>query len=217
MKKEYPQLILLIGPSACGKSLFSRYFRGCFPQYEKEDDRSLVEKYLKETGLLAIEDPCVWDNIIIQLAKNLKQDKKYIVEFARGHDSNYLSKFNLEPKDVYPRTIDLILSSMHPGFTESVGIIHIDCRYEARTVRNSERRKSTGQDLPDSVLNKVFKDDVFMPEYIDEKGPALRRGKFIKSIPVVTIDNSQTIEDGGLSEHFTSLATKTMNLLISGF
>jgi uncharacterized membrane protein YdcZ (DUF606 family) len=214
LRKTCPKVILLVGPSACGKSLFSKHFREAFPDYEMADDRYLVEEYLKKNNLSEIKDPRAWDEIIVSLAKSLNPDKKYIVEFARGHDPKYLAAFGIAAKDVYPRSISLASKAMPHALANSMGIIHVTCDYRLRLRRNAARRNITKQDLPDSVLERVFKEDVFEPEYIDECSNRLRRGFFNKSIPVVTIDNDQDIPEKILSEHFKSLSIQTMDILV---
>ena len=171
----------------------------------------LVEEYLKQNNLLEIKDPVVWDEIAVRLVKTLGHNRKYIIEFARGHDPNYLKKFDIPPEDVYSRTIGLMVNSMHLNFANSMAIIHITCNYESRLFRNSERRNTTGQNLPDSVLKKVFEKDIFRPEYIDDEGHTIRRGFFNKSVPV--IDNTFNVESSLRCKHFKLLSTQTMDCL----
>lgn len=215
IKKGSPRIILLVGPPACGKSLFSKHFRKTFPDYEAIDDRYLVEEYLLRNKVMEINHPQVWDDIIIQLARDLDPQKNYIVEFARGHDPNYLQAFSISPKDVYPRTVGLACSAMHPDLASSIGIVHIFCNYQLRFTRNARRRNVTGQDLPDFVMERVFKEEIFMPKYIGRPSGKLRKGVFNGSLPVVTIDNSEEITRRILQKHFESLSKKTMDMLIN--
>lgn len=108
-----------------------------------------------------IGHPSVWDDIMVRLGKSLEHDQKYILEFARGHRDIYLTEHNIRPEDVYPKALSCLLSSMPKTLRQSAAIVHLTCNFDERFKRNDIRRKTTGQELPDSVLCDVFKKDNF--------------------------------------------------------
>lgn len=208
-----PAIIMLVGPSAGGKSFFGERWLKTFPEYERADDLHLVLEYLERENRPRIEDPKVWDDIIVRLAEELAPGKNHIVEFARGHDQNYLRKFGIGEEEVYPRTLRLFLDALDKSFTNSVAIIHVTSSYETRLARNKGRRVTTGQNLPDIVLEDVFREDIFTAEYIDDGEKNPRKG-FVRldsrKIPVVTIKNDEDFSEAKLADRFIDFSRQTM-------
>lgn len=163
---------------------------------------------------MIISEPSTWDEVIIRLAKSLSSDGNYIVEFARGHDPNYLERFKIKGAEVYPRTLDLFLKELPSSLANSCAILHVTASYENRLQWNNKRRELTGQDLPNEVLKRVFEKEIFTADYIDDESVIPRRGTLDlnnQKIPVATINNNQMRSQQDLISFFEENVNKAIN------
>ncbi len=159
-----------------------------------------------------IGHPSVWDDILTRLGRSLRADRKYILEFARGHRDVYLTEHNLRPKDVYPKALTCLMSAMPDRLKQSSAIVHLTCNFDERFKRNDIRRKTTGQELPDSVLCDVFKNDVFETTENRSCNAITLTETLVdkKSIPTVSIRNDREISADERKEYFAQIVQKTI-------
>jgi len=112
-------------------------------------------------GFRAIADPGVWDEMMRKISGGLLKEKHYLVEFARGIDPGYLALHGITERKIYLKSIECFVNSLGWSAESDLGIVHIGAGCDERKKRNIERRGTTGQYLPDTVFEKVFKRDAF--------------------------------------------------------
>lgn len=143
-------------------------------------------------GFRAIADPNIWDEMMRKICIGLSQKSSYLVEFARGTDPDYLRLHDIAERETYIKSIECFMEIFDGTMECGIGIVHLGASYEERKKRNLERRKTTGQFLPDIVLENVFKQDVFHRTSNDllrtvDTETVLIRGK---KVPVFSIMNA---------------------------
>lgn len=183
-----------------------------FPEYKFEDDLPLVLDYLKRNNVDHV-DPVGWDKVICELGRKSIPGNNYLVEFARGHDPEYLKQFNISPNQVYERAFSLLLDNLAPEFANSCAIMHLTADFKTRLERNNRRRIETGQDLPNHILKKVFYEETFTPNYIDPKIANPRFAFFSLNklqIPTATYNNNERFLDNQ-KDIFSAIAIQIIN------
>lgn len=189
-------------------------------ELEEKPDQLPKAKYCKriDQNSFALLYRTVWDDGIVALAKQLNKNKKYIIQFARGHDEHYLKTFNIKCEEMYNRTFQLLHDSLDKELTYRLAIIHVSSELNVRRTRNDERRTTTGQNLPNEVLNTVFKDDLFTADYHSaDLNNNLMYGSvkiLDREIPVAKIINNQNISDDKISSYFASVSKDIMNYFV---
>lgn len=168
---------------------------------------------------MEISSPLVWDDIIVRLGKTLKCNNKYLVEFARGHDTNYLAEFNLTEKEIYPRTLKALKNSLPAELAKGMTIIHVGASYAMRYERNEQRKTLTGQHTPHEVMESVFKREIFFLDTLEQTGDCIHSGYSDladEHIPLFSIQNDKKLLPADRSSFFDQAAMQAMNHFCSG-
>ncbi|MFH1728689.1 MAG: hypothetical protein ABIA04_09755 [Pseudomonadota bacterium] len=267
MKSLKSKIILLIGPSAAGKSVLKNEFIKQHQSYELIDDldvlleyfklerlvieaynhqklkkdlenfqeysvflKDLTEDYLQELKdgvkfpkakycrkindqAMEVINPLVWDELIVRLLKNIDPNKKYIVEFARGHDQAFMQCFNLDANKIYTHTIKNLINKVK---VDNLSILHITSSFNNRLKRNDSRAKLTGQCVPKEVMDSVFKEEIFFPKYNVSEDKNVRTGSLKISqyqIPVITINNDKELKEDELKKYLNESISKIKKYL----
>lgn len=122
-------------------------------------------------------------------AKEVNQGNKYIIEFARRIDPEYINTFSVKPEDVYNRSIDAIISNIPNEFKKKSLIISIYSDLDNRLIRNHERRLKGGHFVSENSMKTIYKSDIFKFNIID-KNTGMFNSKNI-SIPVYSFENEE--------------------------
>lgn len=157
-----------------------------------------------DNGGMEIVSPSVWDDVIIRLARALRESGQYIVQIARGHDAKYLQHFGIDERSIYKRVLDLFTTNVHRTLANRIALVHVTADFQARSMRNEFRRTVTGQHVPRKVMSEVFERDVFE---VDENS----------AIPVVSVDNGVVRNVSELASFMTEMASHSMASFIQAF
>lgn len=146
-----------------------------------------------ETGGYRITNPAVWDYILQLTAIDVKPGDKYMIEFARGIDPEYINAFSIKPEDVYKRSIEAIIQNIPTEFREKSLIISISADFDSRIARNHERRRKGGHFVSENSMKTIYKSDIFEFDKID-KNTGMFDSKNVR-IPVYSFENNETMDE----------------------
>jgi hypothetical protein len=149
-----------------------------------------------ETGGYRITNPAVWDYILQLTAMDVKPGNKYILEFARGVDPEYINAFSIKPEDVYERSIGTIIQNIPTEFRDKSLIISIHADFDNRLARNHERRRKGGHFVSENSMKTIYKSDIFKFDTADGN-----TGMF-NNIPVYSFENAETKNETQEKDNF---------------
>jgi hypothetical protein len=110
-------------------------------------------------GSYKILSPTVWDDILMMLLKNVTAGK-YVIEFSRGCDIDYMNHFEIKKEDIYKRAFGIMKQFLSKRFTSSL-IVNIKSNFLDRMQRNEQRKNCGGHYVPKSTMETTYKNDCF--------------------------------------------------------
>ena len=163
---------------------------------------------------MEVDDPMVWDDILVRLARTLDPEGHYLIEYARGHDQAYLRGFGLSEEQVYEHTLSGLLRALPPELRMRSAILHVGADHGTRVARNEARKLKTGQFTPTKVMEEVYRRDVFAQAHDSEnedfRWGLERIGDYL--LPVVSIRNEKQRDERELREFFDRAVVRAMEL-----
>ena len=147
----------------------------------------LLKSESLNNGSYKILNPIIWDTIIELLLDSL-ESKKYIIEFARGADVDYINAFCIGKQDVYIRTFSIIKKFLNNILTKSL-IVNIKSDLEDRIFRNEIRKKNGGHYVPPETMKTTYKEETFVYNQTDVNKGFFEIDQY--KIPVFSFINKQ--------------------------
>jgi len=144
-------------------------------------------------GAMEVADPDVWDEILLRLGRSVDPGADLLIEFARGHDSAYLTALNLPEHEVYQHSLEVLARGLGREMLGRLAILHVAADYPTRRIRNEVRARLTGHHVPVKVMEEVFQREVFHPKQIFPLHDSIQRCTIRvidHDVPVMTVDNS---------------------------
>lgn len=173
-----------------------RYTHKIWRGYIKEikTNRTVKPKYSipNRSGGYKIINPSVWDEILKLVISDLNPNQKYVLEFSRGKDEDYITAKQISETQVYKYSMKLIRSFLPSSFEKSTLIIHITASYKIRDRRNERRRLKSTHYVSRETMERIYPHDIFqfIPKKPNSNKGWLKLPNTIELLPVYSINNN---------------------------
>jgi hypothetical protein len=128
---------------------------------------------------------------VLQLtAKEIFKGNKYLLEFSRGMDPEYVKAFNIPTGDIYKRSMENIITNVPTEFVDNSLVVNMFANFENRVKRNYQRRENGGHFVNENSMETIYKNDIFSFDKLDKN-----TGLFNimdASIPVYSFENMES-------------------------
>lgn len=163
-------------------------------------DKNAAYSVADPSGGYRVTNPVVLDHVLELTAKQVGEGRKYIVEFSRGADSEYMEAFDVKADEIYQRSVGEIIRNIPAGFAVSSLVVNIFAGFDNRLQRNRERRRQGGHFVSEGSMETMYRADVFQFDRQDKNN-----GFFVCEgikIPVYSFENAETGNPSALKPIF---------------